>query len=40
MQMNREIRHLLIKISNFIQFNNKKHLLQCMAKYNDETVEI
>ena len=26
---NREIGHLLTKISNFVQFNNKKHLLQC-----------
>ena len=26
---NREIGHLLTKVSNFVQFNNKKHLLQC-----------
>ena len=26
---NREIRHLLTKISNLVQFNNKKHLLEC-----------
>ena len=37
---NREIGHLLTKISNFVQFNNKKHLLQCKVKYNDETIKI
>ena len=37
---NREIGHLLTKISNFVQFNNKKHLLQCKVKYNDETIII
>ena len=26
---NREIRRLLTKISNLVQFNNKKHLLEC-----------
>ena len=29
---NREISHLFTKISNFVQFNNKKHLLQCKVK--------
>ena len=28
------------KISNLVQFNNKKHLLQCKVKYNDETIKI
>ena len=37
---NRETGHLLTKISNFVQFNNKKHLLQCKVKYNDETMKI
>ena len=37
---NREIGNLLTEISNFVQFNNKKHLLQCKVKYNDETIKI
>ena len=37
---NSETRHLLTKISNFVQFNNKKHLLQCKVKYNDEMIKI
>ena len=36
----RENGHLLTKISNFVQFSNKKHLLQCKVKYNDETIII
>ena len=28
------------KISNIVQFNNKKHLLQCKVKYNGKTIEI
>ena len=39
-QWNREIGHLLTKISNFVQCSNGKHLLQCKAKYDDETIEI
>ena len=35
-----EIGNLLTEISNFVQFNNKKHLLQCKVKYNDETIKI
>ena len=27
MLMDREIRHLLTKVSNFAQFNNKKHFI-------------
>ena len=37
---NRENGYLLPKISNFVQFNSKKHLLQCNLKYNDETIKI
>ena len=37
---NRETGHLLITISNFFQFNNKKHFLQCKVKYNDEKIKI
>ena len=37
---NREISHLFTKISNFVQFNNKKQLLQCKVKYNEETIKI
>ena len=37
---NKETGHLLTKIFNFVQFNNKKHLLQCKVKYNDETMKI
>ena len=37
---NREIGHLLTKISNFVHFDNKKHLFQCMVEYNDETMKI
>ena len=29
----------MTKLSNFVQFNHKKHLLQCKAKYNDETIK-
>ena len=29
---NRETTHLLTKVSNFVQFNNKKHMLQCKVK--------
>ena len=36
---NSETRHLLTKIST-CQFSNKKHLLQCKVKYNDETIKI
>ena len=35
----RETRHLQTKIST-CQFSNKKHLLQCKVKYNDETIKI
>ena len=35
-----EIGHLLTKIFNFVQFNNKKNLLQRKVKYNDETIKI
>ena len=37
---NRETGHLLTKISNFVQFNKKKHLLQCKVKNNYETIKI
>ena len=37
---NREMGNLLTKMSNFVQFNNKKHLLQYKVKYNDETIKI
>ena len=37
---NREIGHLLTKISNLAQFNNTKHLLQCKVKYKDEAIKI
>ena len=30
----------MTKMSNFVQFNNKKHLLQCKVKYNDKTIKI
>ena len=36
---NRQNGHLLTEISNFVQFNNKKHVLQCKVKYNDKTIE-
>ena len=37
---NRKIGQFLANISNFLQINNKKHLLQCKVKYNDETLKI
>ena len=37
---NREIGHFLTKTPNFVQFNNKKHLLQCKVKNNDKTIKI
>ena len=37
---NRETGHLLKKNSNIVQFNKKKHFLQCKVKYNDETMKI
>ena len=37
---NRETGQMWIKTSNFVQFNNKKHLLQCKCKYDDNTIEI
>ena len=38
---NRETRHLLTKMSNLVQFNNKKQLLHIMkVKYNEETIKI
>ena len=37
---NRETGHLLKKISNFVQFKNNKHLLQCKVKCNDKTIKI
>ena len=37
---NRETRHSMKKISNFVQFNNKNHLLQCKVKHNDEIIKI
>ena len=37
---NRETGQMQTKISNFVQFINKKHLLQCKFKYNDNTTEI
>ena len=27
------------KISNFVQFNNKKHFLQCKFKYYDNMID-
>ena len=36
----RETRQMWTKISNFVQFNNKKHLFLCKCKYNDNTIEI
>ena len=36
-EWNRGTGHLLTKISNFVQFNKKKHFLQCNDKYNAET---
>ena len=35
---NSEIGHLLTKISNIVQFNSKKHLLQCKVKYDESSV--
>ena len=37
---NREIGQMWTKISNLVQFNDKKHLLQCKFEYNDNTIEI
>ena len=37
---NREIGHLLTKISNLAQFSNTKHLLQWKVKYKDEAIKI
>ena len=37
---NREIGQMWTKIFNFVQFNDKKHLLQCKFEYNDNTMEI
>ena len=37
---NREIGQLLTKTSKFVQFNNKKHLLQCRVRYSDVTIKI
>ena len=37
---NRETGQMWTKISNFVQFINKKRLLQCKFKYNDNTTEI
>ena len=37
---NRETGQMWTKISNFVQFSNEKHLLQCKFKYNDNTIEI
>ena len=37
---NRETGQMWIKTSNFVQFNNQKHLLQCKCKYDDNTIEI
>ena len=31
---------LLPKISNFVQFNNNKHLIHCTVKYNNESMKI
>ena len=39
-KQNREIGHLLTKIYNFVQFNNKMHLFQCKVKYTEETTKI
>ena len=39
-EWNRGTGHLLTKISNFVQFNKKKHFLQCNDKYNAETKKI
>ena len=37
---NKKIGQMWTKISNFVQFNSTKHLLQCKFKYNDNTIEI
>ena len=37
---NRGTRHLLAKLSNFVQFNTEEHLFQYKVKYNDETIKI
>ena len=37
---NRETRHLLTKNSTFVNSINRKHLLQCKVKCNDETIKI
>ena len=37
---NRETGQIWTKISNFVQYNSKKHLLKCKFKYNDNTKEI
>ena len=35
-----ETRNLFKKFSNFVQFKNKKYLLQCKVKCNDKTIKI
>ena len=37
---NRGTRHLLTKLSNFVQFNTEEHLFQYKVIYNDETIKI
>ena len=37
---NRENQAFADKNFYLCQFNNKKHLLQCKVKYNDETIKI
>ena len=37
---NRETRNLLTKKFYLCQFSNKKHLLRCKVKNNDETIKI
>ena len=38
--VNGDTGHLLTKSSNFVQFNNEKHLLQCKVEFNNETIKI
>ena len=37
---NRETGQMRTKISNFVPFNYKKHLLRCKFKFNDNAIEI
>ena len=40
MQMESETGRTWAKISNFVQYISKKHLLQCKFGYNDNTIEV